>query len=246
MTAALLSAVEKVSNTQGTFHDFPREYFDPRALRRMVLKAPVDSLCSHPSSEFIGKAKDTLEFVGEVPKHRVIYIDPPYNFRQYTSYYFMLNLLSQYPDIEDLDYYFSKIRFVRGQNMTSDFKSSFSSKRTFISSLSELVGKAKARYVVLSYFDGRNHWGEFKRDAPDRTGRRMIEDLFRGNLFVPDSLKCIPVRRRNYQSYGGFSAREVNEFLFVAEKRILHSDSIERGDAIELGRREPSERACLA
>ena len=246
LTAALLSAVEKVSNTQGTFHDFPREYFDPRALQPITLKAPDESLCSHPSSKYIGKARDTLEFVDEVPEHRVIYIDPPYNFRQYTSYYFMLNLLSQYPDIEDLDDYFSQIEFVRGQNMRSDFKSSFSSKKTFISALGELVRKAKTQHVILSYFDGRNHWGSFKLDTPDLTGRKMIEELFCGNLFVSGSLRCIPVRRRNYQSYGGFSAREVNEFLFVAEKRMLPSDAIEQGDLIGLGRGEPSELARLA
>ena len=185
LMTALLSAVEKVSNTQGTYHDFPREYFDPRARQSIVLKAPDDSLFCGPSCKYIGKAKDTLEFVDELPEHRLIYIDPPYNFRQYTSYYFMLNLLSQYPDIEDLNDYFSQIEFVRGQNMMSDFKSSFSSKKTFISSLGKLIGKAKAQYVVLSYFDGRNHWGSFKCDAPDRTGREMIEEFFRGNPFCP-------------------------------------------------------------
>lgn len=235
LMATLLSAVEKVSNTQGTFHDFPREYFDPRALQAIVLRAPDASLFSAPSCKYIGKARDTLEFVDELPEHRAIYIDPPYNFRQYTSYYFMLNLLSQYPDIEDLDGYFSQIEFVRGQNMQSDFKSSFSSKKTFISSLGKLISKAKAQYVILSYFDGRNHWGSFKRDGPDSTGRQKIDELFHGSLFVPGSVKCIPVPRRNYQSYGGFPAREVNEFLFVGEKRMLSSSAIEEGETCGVG-----------
>ena len=221
LTSLLLSAVEKISNTQGTYHDFPREYFDPRARNLIQLNVPDDSMCREPHSKYIGKAKDTLEFVTKLPEHRVIYIDPPYNFRQYTSYYFMLNLMSQYPEIEDLDEYFSHIKFVRGQNMTSDFKSSFSSKKTFISSLRRLISMAKTQFVVLSYFDGRNHWGNFRSTTPEETGRRAIEELFRGSLFVPGSLKSIPVPRMNYQSYGGYSAKEINEFVFVGEKRML-------------------------
>jgi hypothetical protein len=63
-----------------------------------------------------------------------------------------------------------------------------------------------------------NHWGDFKSDAPERTGRAVIEDLFSAPPFVSRNSKCIPVRRMNYQSYGGYSAREVNEFIFVGEK----------------------------
>ena len=246
LMAALLSAVEKVSNTQGTFHDFPREFVDPRALQSIDLKAPDESLFSDPSSQHIGKARDTLDFVKELPHHRVIYIDPPYNFRQYTSYYFMLNLLSQYPDIDDIEDYFSNIEFVRGQNMKSDFKSSFSSKKTFIQSLGKLIRDAKAQFVVLSYFDGRNHWGNFKCNAPDQTGQERIEELFRGEPFLPGSLQCFPVRRLNYQSYGGFSAREVNEFLFVAEKRILAPNATEQGIPRGMGRRGTGEAAQMA
>ena len=218
LMATLLSAVEKVSNTQGTFHDFLRENYDARSLQALILKPPSSSNFIGPYSEHIGKAQDTLEFVNEVPEHQVIYIDPPYNFRQYTSYYFMLNLLSQYPEIQDIDEYFSQIEFVRGQNMNSNFKSSFSSKKSFIPSLAQLIKSANAKYVVLSYFDGRNHWGEFKSNLPDETGRANIENLFSSELFVSGSLKCIPIKRLNYQSYGGYSARKVNEFLFIAEK----------------------------
>ena len=246
LMATLLSAVEKVSNTQGTYHDFPREYVDPRSLQSIVLKVPDESLFCEPSSTNIGKARDTLEYVNEVPQHSVIYIDPPYNFRQYTSYYFMLNLISQYPDIEDLDDYFSKIEFVRGQNMESDFKSSFSSKKLFIPSLRKLVISAKAEYVMLSYFDGRNHWGQFKTSSPNRTGQNMIEELFHGELFVPGSIKCVPFQRINYQSYGGFSAHTVSEFLFIAKKRILTSEEIEIGNFCGLGRRESNTGTRLA
>lgn len=227
LTAALLSAVEKVSNTQGTYHDFPRRFTDGRALKPLRIGVPSENLFTGPISDCIGCAEDSLEFVAKVPHHRVMYIDPPYNFRQYTTYYFMLNLISVFPDINDLDDYFSKIEFVRGQNMENDFKSSFCSKASFIPSLEKLIRRADADYVVLSYFDGRNHWGEFKSDSAETIGRQLLEDFFKSKLFIIDSFECVPVKRLNYQSYGGYTAKHIQEFLFVAKKNARPESSLD-------------------
>jgi adenine-specific DNA methylase len=219
LTAALIKAVEKVSNTQGTYHDFPREFVDSRALKRLCINMPSEEVFAGPISEFVGRAEDTLEYVRKVPHHKVLYLDPPYNFRQYTSYYFMLNMLSLYAEIEDLNAFFAKVEFVRGQNMGDDFKSSFCSKSLFIDSLKALIRKADTDYVILSYFDGKNHWGSFKSDAAETVGRRLLEELFLSELFDSSTFECTPVQRLNYQSYGGYTAKQVQEFLFVAKKR---------------------------
>lgn len=220
-TAALISAVEKISNTQGTYHDFPREFIDGRALKTISLRMPDPEVFSGLPSRFIGKAEDTLEFVRGLPSHKVMYLDPPYNFRQYTSYYFMLNLLSAYAELDDLDQYFSDIEFVRGQNMKDDFKSTFCSRPDFIPSLTKLIERADTDYVVLSYFDGRNHWGNFKAEEAETEGKRLLEGLFQSDLFMPGSYSFIPVDRLNYQSYGGHSAKPIKEFLFVGRKRKI-------------------------
>jgi len=218
LTAALINAVEKVSNTQGTYHDFPRDFVDSRALKPLRLRMPDPEIFSGPPSRHIGKAEDSLEFARRLPRHKVIYLDPPYNFRQYTSYYFMLNLLSSYTEIDDLSEYFAGIEFVRGQNMKDDFKSTFCIRQDFIPSLITLVQRADAEYVILSYFDGRNHWGSFKSEAAETEGKRLLEEFFRSDLFVDGSFDFIPVDRLNYQSYGGYSAKPIQEFLFVARK----------------------------
>jgi adenine-specific DNA-methyltransferase len=220
LTAALINAVEKISNTQGTYHDFPRDFTDSRALKPLSIRMPDNKVFEGPASRFIGKAEDSLDFVEKLPQHKVLYLDPPYNFRQYSSYYFMLNLLSSYSELDDLDDYFAKVEFVRGQNMKDDFKSSFCAKDKFIPSLRTLVEKSKTEYVILSYFDGRNHWGRFKSDEAETEGRRLLEDFFRGALFENNSFEFFPVGRTNYQSYGGYSAKHVQEFLFVAKKRM--------------------------
>ena len=102
--------------------------------------------------------------------------------------------------------------------MKNDFKSTFCNRRDFIPSLRTLVERADTDYVILSYFDGRNHWGTFKSQDAETEGKRLIEDFFCSDLFVSGSLDFIPVDRLNYQSYGGHSAKPIQEFLFVARK----------------------------
>ena len=241
LTAALISAVEKISNTQGTYHDFPRDFVDSRALRPLRLKMPEPGVFCGPVSRFIGKSQDTLTFVETLPDHKVIYIDPPYNFRQYTSYYFMLNLLSRYSEIEDLDEYFRNLEFVRGQNMGDDFKSTFCSRSSFIPSLQNLVNRSKAEYVVLSYFDGRNHWGSFKSSDSEPEGKKLLEDFFSSDTFVAGSFQFLPIERKNYQSYGGHTAKPINEFLFVARKSSLPDVATDVRSAQWIGRNSASE-----
>lgn len=218
LISIVCESVEKISNTQGTYHDFQRVDYDARSLNSLTLRLPsFDMVVSTNNTHIIGKCQDSLEFINEIPRHSLIYIDPPYNFRQYTSYYFMLNLLSSFCEIKNLDDYFNNIQFVRGQNMKDDFDSTFCKAKLFMPSLTELITKAQCKYVVLSYYDGRNHEnkGEQKKDR----GIGLIEDLFRSDLFVPGSFNLKAFERTNYQSFQGHSANKCKEFLFIAEKR---------------------------
>lgn len=220
LLAVLLDAVERVSNTQGTYHDFPRRDYDSRALKPLRLALPaLDGLLGRKRRHVLGSELDSLDFVSQVPPHEVLYLDPPYNFRQYTAYYFLPNMLCRYPTLADPDSYFGSIRYVRGQNMTDDFASTFSKANSFLASLRLLIERARAKTVVLSYFDGRNHWNDFKA-PPNGEGLRRLTAFFGdATLFRAGSFETIPVKRLNYQSYGGYRAREVLEYLFVAEKR---------------------------
>lgn len=218
LISIVCESVEKISNTQGTYHDFQRDEYDDRALNPLKLRVPpFDIVVSSNNTHIIGKCQDSLKFINEVPKHSLIYIDPPYNFRQYTSYYFMLNLLSSYCEITNLDNYFNNIQFVRGQNMDDDFNSTFCKSSSFIPSLRELITLANCEHVVLSYYDGRNH--ENKGNQGIGNGISQVELLFKSDLFVPGSFELKAFERTNYQSFQGHSATKCNEFLFIAEKR---------------------------
>jgi len=218
LVSSLMRAVEKVSNTQGTYHDFPRSLWDSRALAPLTFESlPLDGVIGGVGGHRVGRERDSLDFIKEVDQHQVLYLDPPYNFRQYTAYYFLPNVLCRYPDMDDPDEYFAGLRYVRGQRPDDDFTSTFCKPAKFIDEMRTLIRRAQCQTVVVSYFTGRNHWSAFD-SGPDDTGRRRLSEMLSEAMFEPGSLSVIEIPRRNYASYGGFTARTVNELLLVAQK----------------------------
>lgn len=219
LLAAVMRGVEKVSNTQGTYHDFPREVWDSRALKPFRFEPPaLDGIVCGVGGHGAGRERDSLEFIAEVDDHEVLYLDPPYNFRQYTAYYFLPNVLCRFPDMDDPAEYFSRVRYVRGQNPEDDFTSTFCKPKRFIDEMRTLIDRARCQTVVISYFTGRNHWGSFD-SGPDDRGRELLCELLTSEPFEAESLRVVEVERLNYASYGGYKARRVSELLLVARKR---------------------------
>lgn len=219
LLASLMRCVEKVANTQGTFHDFPRDRWDQRALQRIKIQGlPTDPILSSVAGHRVGREEDSLEFIKTVDAHQVLYLDPPYNFRQYSAYYFLLNLLCRYADIDDLDAYFSRVTYVRGQNPDDDFTSTFCKASSFIDDMGTVIRDSASETVVVSYYTGRNHWSKFDRDRDD-TGLDLLRELMTGSMFEPDTFRALEVERLNYASYGGYKARTVQELILVAKRR---------------------------
>lgn len=219
LLSTLLRGVEKVSNTQGTYHDFPRTTWDSRALQTLTLIPPaMDAVVAGIGGHSAGREQDSLNFVSSIDKHKLLYLDPPYNFRQYSAYYFMPNVICRYPEIEDLDDYFGKLRYVRGQNPEDDFVSTFCKPSHFIQDLTTLIARADCDTVMISYFTGKNHWSGFESSTND-VGQVMLSAMLTSDAFVPGSFTVKEVPRKNYASYGGFKARNINELILVARVR---------------------------
>lgn len=236
LLSGIVRAVEQVSNTQGTFHDFIRDGWDSRALVALRLTPPaLDSTIGGMEGNRVGRERDTLDFIGEVEHHKVLYLDPPYNFRQYSAYYFLPNVICRYPDMDDPASYFAGVQFVRGQNPSDDFTSSFCKASRFISDMETLIERARCETVVISYYNGANHWGKFN-SVPNNAGRERLTEMLTGSLFEANSLRVTEVPRRNYASYGGYTARDVTELLLVADKR---QDRVHAAEPSAQGRLQP-------
>lgn len=220
LTAVVCHASEKVANTQGTWHDFPRATWDGRAFKPLTLvPPPLDGVLTGPGLRHAhGHEQDVGSFVAGVAPVRLAYFDPPYNFRQYSAYYHLPNLICRYPHLDDPAAYFDALSYVRGQNMADDRPSEFCGARSFVPAMRRLLRATPADVVVLSYFTGRNHWSDFD-SGPDDTGLRLLGSLLTEDQFEPGSLEVVRVPRTNYASYGGYTARTIDELLLVARRR---------------------------
>lgn len=218
LLAVTCLGLEKVANTQGTYHDFPRETWDSRAFKPFTLiPPPLDDVLIGPGGHAVGQ-EDSIAFAAKAGPHRLVYVDPPYNFRQYTAYYFLPNLVVSYPDIESPDEYFAGLTYVRGQNPDDDFTSDFCSATKFVDAMRTLLNACDAQTVLVSYFTGKNHWSDFDSERSNK-GLEVLTALLQEDCFEPGSLKITEVPRKNYASYGGYRAREVHELLLMADKR---------------------------
>lgn len=214
---AVLEEVVLIANVNGTFHDFNRHKLWPNSLQDMYLKIPAVYI----SSAVKGSAfcDDALVVASKNNiKADLLYIDPPYNFRQYTAYYHLLNFIACYVEIPDLYDYLEKLSYVRGQNPEDDFTSDFCFKDKFIHALDEMICDVNPKYIIMSYYGGRNHWNHWsKGDQEKDIGFNIIQDYFQGDKYCEHSYSSVIKLRQNYQSRVGEKKKIIDEYLFFAK-----------------------------
>src|SRR5690606_9903511 len=82
LLAALIEAADRVANTAGVYASFIKSW-QPNALAPLELRTPrlVEGNGCH------ALRRDALELVAELEPFDLLYLDPPYNARQYPGYY---------------------------------------------------------------------------------------------------------------------------------------------------------------
>lgn len=214
---SIIEEVVLIANVNGTFHDFNRSKLWPNSLQDMYLKIPAVYINSGPQG--FSFCDDALVVASKNNiKVDLLYIDPPYNFRQYTAYYHLLNFIACYAETPDLDSYLDKLSFVRGQNPEDDFTSDFCFKDRFMQALDEMVCDVDPKYIIMSYYGGRNHWNHWsKGDELKDFGFNIIQDYFQSDRYCEHSYSSIVKLRQNYQSRVGEKKKIIDEYLFFAK-----------------------------
>lgn len=224
----LTCVIEEVTlnaNVNGTFHDFNRKKLYPNALIDFKLK-PIILNVYPTGNEFEVYRKDANDLYKEPKIQKLIkndtesmlYIDPPYNFRQYSAYYHMLNFIAKYHEIEDVVTYANGFEFVRGQNMEDNFTSKYCYRDSFINELTDLIDNLKTKEILISYYDENNHWNHGEKTL-SMQGRREILSIFNKlNDIVEYDENPYIIPRLNYQSRVGARKKEVDELLFYARR----------------------------
>lgn len=224
LLAALIEEVTLNANVNGTFHDFNRTKLYPNALAPLHLKPIMLNIYEDAQlySVYVGDANRLFEIVHlteEDLAKTILYIDPPYNFRQYGAYYHFLNFLADIYEIDNICEYLAKVKYVRGQNMDNNFVSNYCYKNKFIPAMTDLINSILCKYILISYYDENNHWNHGKNSISFE-GRDAIKNMLKTSLDIM-SVDDEPfiVQRKNYQSQSGCRKKRIDELLFYGERQ---------------------------
>lgn len=169
--AAIISGVPYVSNITGTYGAFLK-YWDKRAQNPYRLIEAAISNNRQTNHSYNTDAATLLTTVsGEV-----LYLDPPYNERQYLPNYHVLETVARYDS--------PKVSGVTGQRPAGSGKSEFCSKKTALNALEGVIVAAQFKHIILSY----NNEGVIPTEA-------LQEMLNRHAVPGTYELRTIPYRR---------------------------------------------------
>jgi len=138
LLASLLEAVPSVSNISGTYGAFLKSW-DPRAQKPLKLEVPevIESTLHHEAHQ-----QDANALIGQLSCD-VLYLDPPYNARQYATNYHILETIACWDN--------PKIYGKTGLRPYAHQKSAYCDKAKAIPALADLVQSARSKHILLSY-----------------------------------------------------------------------------------------------
>jgi len=210
LICALIEAIPFVSNISGTYGSYLKKW-DKRAFKKIELNSPKLILSKSECFSFQRDANDLIKDI----ECDVLYIDPPYNNRQYISNYHLLETISR-----------NDKPILKGKTGTRDDSKELSSKyckrQEAIMAFTDLLSKAVKRvgHVVISY----NSEGIIPIDN--------IEDMIKKIGFVGVQRLEIPFTRFKSNS-NGKQPREIQEYIFVGRGSFgkYSSISISKNDS---------------
>ena len=192
LLASLIEAVPSVSNITGTYGAYLKNW-DKRAFKK--LEMPQFTVENN-----FRKNKAYNEDVFDLEKHisgDILYIDPPYNSRQYAPNYHVLETIARYDN--------PVLTGVTGMRPYADQKSVFCSKNEVNDAFLQLIKNADFTHIVMSYSSA----GLMKADFIEKT----LKD---NGIATTFSLQKIPYRKYKSKIY---DETGVYEYLFYIQKK---------------------------
>lgn len=135
--AGLLIGMDKIANQAG-YYDAYLKHWKESSLKQVELVEEI--IPGKRGKSTNAKAEDLIkEISGDI-----LYLDPPYNTRQYSSKYHVLETIARMDDPK-----------VHGKTVMRDDceRSVFSSKKTVYDALEQIISNAKFKFIFMSYND---------------------------------------------------------------------------------------------
>ena len=135
--AGLINSIDKVANTASVYGAFLKKI---KKSANKEFKLELLNMIEGPVGEVYNEDINVLvrKISGDI-----LYLDPPYNHRQYSSNYHLLETIARYDNPE--------IICKTGLRNTDDGKSKYCSKKYVLENFEDLIKNAKFKYIFLSY-----------------------------------------------------------------------------------------------
>ena len=192
LVACIVEGIPFVSNTSGTYGAFHKEWE-----RRSYKKYEIYRLDVTKN----GKNNRSYNCDGvELLKHisgDILYVDPPYNGRQYLPNYHVLETAAKYD--------FPEVRGITGQRSYENQKSDFCLKSKVVAAFDELVRNANFKHIILSY------------STEGLMSNEEIESVMK-KYGKENTFKVYEIPYRRYKSRKAETTKQLKELLIYVEK----------------------------
>ena len=161
LLASLINSIDKYANTASVYGAFLKKVKKSAAKEFQLELLPIID-GDKESKAYNKNISDIISTIGG----DILYLDPPYNARQYCTNYHVLETIARYDD--------PQLHGKTGLRDYSSQKSLFCSPRTVVDAFDDVLRKADFKYIFLSYnneglmpFDVIQHtmekYGEYQR-----------------------------------------------------------------------------------
>lgn len=141
LLASVITSIDKVANVASVYGAYLKKY-KKSALKKMKYE-PVHTRTYIKNANNIVYNKSIENLLNTLEHIDIVYLDPPYNQRQYSGNYSQLNYIAKYD--ENI-----KIKGMTGL-MVDTNKSSFCRKREVKTAMENIIEKLKCNHIILSY-----------------------------------------------------------------------------------------------
>lgn len=192
LVASIVEGIPFVSNISGTYGAFHKTW-DKRSHKKFELIS-LEVTTNNKQNKCFNE--DGVELLTKISGD-ILYVDPPYNERQYLPNYHVLETAAKYD--------FPEVRGVTGQRPYEAQKSKFCSKKLVLNEFSRLMENAKFKHIILSYSSD----GLMSVDDIEITMKQFGKQ---------DTYKVYEIPYRRFKSRDLTKQDMLKEFLFYIEK----------------------------
>lgn len=198
LLASLLESADKVANTASVYGAYLK-HIKKSAAKTMLIQPALTKRdlftedLSHQKNQVF--QKDANQLINEI-KGDILYLDPPYNSRQYGANYHLLNTIAKYDTFVP-----------KGKTGLRDYyKSDWCKTGEVLKSFEELIEKAHFKYIFLSY----NNEGLMSQKEVQTVMERFGKYTLKTKKY--QRFKADKTENRNHK------ATETFEYLHILEK----------------------------